>query len=393
MPSLGAESLLSPLLRREEEADAAADCNGEAVDVGRRGLRIAAIFVILAASGLGALLPVVLARQRKLRVPGHAFFVAKFVGTGVIIATAWMHLLEPAADQLGDPCLGARLGDYPWAFGIGLWTVMAMFFVEMVAARFADKSDAAAASASASEKRDGALDVAAAKEEKAGASTANRHDHAHDHHHHGGDLESNGNASADDEAAADAVAGFPPNAAEEHLAHGKDHVDGDSYGGNLAGQLLAIFILEFGVVFHSVFIGLALGTASAAEVPVLLVVLTFHQLFEGLGLGSRLAAAPWPRGRRWLPYALAAGYAVSTPVGIAAGMGARPANASDQKLVNGVFDAIGAGILMYTGLVELLAHEFMFNPQMRSARLRVQLFAFACVLFGVFVMSLLAEWA
>ena len=56
-------------------------------------------------------------------------------------------------------------------------------------------------------------------------------------------------------------------------------------------------------------------------------------------------------------------------------------------------DAIGAGILMYTGLVELLAHEFMFNPQMRSARLRVQLFAFACVLFGVFVMSLLAEWA
>lgn len=67
-------------------------------------------------------------------------------------------------------------------------------------------------------------------------------------------------------------------------------------------QLTAIFILEFGVIFHSVFIGLVLATTD--ELVILLLVLVFHQLFEGLGLGARLALIPWPKSRRWLPYAL-----------------------------------------------------------------------------------------
>ncbi|PHH58508.1 hypothetical protein CDD82_2940 [Ophiocordyceps australis] len=116
-------------------------------------------------------------------------------------------------------------------------------------------------------------------------------------------------------------------------------------------------------------------------------------MFEGLGLGSRLATAPWPKGKSWLPFVLALGFGLSTPIGIAAGIGARPDNAATQKLTNGIFDAISAGILMYTGLVELLAHEFMFNPAMRRAPLKVKLSAFACIAFGVVVMAVLAVWA
>ncbi|EQL00191.1 membrane zinc transporter [Ophiocordyceps sinensis CO18] len=74
-------------------------------------------------------------------------------------------------------------------------------------------------------------------------------------------------------------------------------------------------------------------------------------------------------------------------------MGAKPADAATQKLINGVFDSISAGILMYTGLVELLAHEFMLNSRMRRAPLRIQLSAFACVALGVATMALLAKWA
>ncbi|EMT70773.1 Zinc-regulated transporter 2 [Fusarium odoratissimum] len=116
-------------------------------------------------------------------------------------------------------------------------------------------------------------------------------------------------------------------------------------------------------------------------------------MFEGLGLGSRLAVAPWPSNRQWMPYLLGCIFALSTPIGIAAGIGAKPNNANDQKLTNGIFDAISAGILMYTGLVELLAHEFMFNPYMRKAPIRILLLAFACVAFGVAVMAILAKWA
>jgi zinc transporter 1/2/3 len=94
-----------------------------------------------------------------------------------------------------------------------------------------------------------------------------------------------------------------------------------------------------------------------------------------------------------MPYLLGLIFALSTPVGIAAGIGAKPNNANDQKLVNGIFDAISAGILMYTGLVELLAHEFMFNPYMRKAPIKILLLAFSCVAFGVIVMAILAKWA
>jgi zinc transporter 1/2/3 len=48
---------------------------------------------------------------------------------------------------------------------------------------------------------------------------------------------------------------------------------------------------------------------------------------------------------------------------------------------------------MYTALVELVAHEFMFNPEMRKAGLGMQLSAYACVVLGVGLMALLAKWA
>ncbi|KAI1057021.1 hypothetical protein LB507_002502 [Fusarium sp. FIESC RH6] len=336
----------------------AAECNGEAVDLGRRGLRIGAIFIIMASSMIGAILPIFLARQKTIPVPKLTFFICKFVGTGVIIATAFMHLLVPAVENLGDECLEERLGGYDWAEAIALMTVIVMFFVEMLAARLSN----ADMEHNHSDELDPAMEIIAKKQPSTDVESGDRRG-----------------------------SGYAPGG-DEHLAHGREHKEGDAQGG-LAGQLLAIFILEFGVVFHSIFIGLTLGTIASDELTVLLIVLVFHQMFEGLGLGSRLAVAPWPSNRQWMPYLLGFIFALSTPVGIAAGIGAKPNNASDQKLINGIFDAISAGILMYTGLVELLAHEFMFNPYMRKAPIRILLLAFACVAFGVAVMAVLAKWA
>ncbi|KAG9252228.1 membrane zinc transporter [Emericellopsis atlantica] len=372
--SLAEMSAATILNRAEEEG-----CDGDAADVGHRALRIASIFIILVSSGIGALMPIFLAHQSKIPVPKLVFFICKYFGTGVIIATAWMHLLEPAADALGDPCLTPRLGDYPWAFAIGLWTVMAMFFVELMAMRSVDHTDALEAGG-LDAKNDPALDILDFSRTEPKKTSVNE------------DVE---NGTVADSAHDSALPGrdgdmsYPPGG-HDHLAHRHEHTEGDSHG-NLAGQLTSIFILEFGVLFHSIFIGLTLGTTD--EVTILLIVLVFHQMFEGLGLGSRLAIAPWPKDKKWLPYLLATLFALSTPIGIAAGIGAQPKNANDQKLVNGIFDAISAGILMYTGLVELLAHEFMFNPHMRRASLKVQLFAFSCVLLGMGLMALLAKWA
>ncbi|KAH7144506.1 Zinc/iron permease [Dactylonectria estremocensis] len=340
----------------------AADCSGDAVDLGNRGLRIASIFIIMASSLFGALSPIILARQSKIPVPKFTFFICKFIGTGVIIATAFMHLLVPAIENLTDECLADRMGGYDWAEAIALMTVIVMFFVEMLATRMMDDgAEHGHSHGDIDVELDPAMDLLAAKKPE--------------------------NTDVEREARP-SEAGYAPGG-DAHLAHQREHKEGDST--SLAGQLLAIFILEFGVVFHSVFIGLTLGTTD--DLVVLLIVLVFHQMFEGLGLGSRLAVAPWPSNRKYVPYILAGVYALSTPIGIAAGIGARPNNANTQKLVNGIFDAISAGILMYTGLVELLAHEFMFNPYMRRAPIKILLLAFACVAFGVTVMAILAKWA
>lgn len=90
-----------------------------------------------------------------MRVPPLAFFITKYFGSGVIIATAFIHvslptsvshhpkasayilqLLAPAADALTSPCLTGPITEYDWAEGICLITVFTMFFIELMASRF-----------------------------------------------------------------------------------------------------------------------------------------------------------------------------------------------------------------------------------------------------------------
>ena len=184
---------------------------------------------------------------------------------------------------------------------------------------------------------------------------------------------------------------YPPGG-EDHLGHQRDHEMDDDH---FAAQMTAIFILEFGVIFHSVFIGLTLAVAGD-DFTVLYIVLVFHQTFEGLGLGSRLATAEWPKSKRWMPWVLGAAYGFTTPIAIAIGLGVRTTftpGSQRTTIVNGVFDSISAGILIYTGLVELMAHEFMFNPEMRKSSIKMMLFAFLCMCVGAGLMALLGKWA
>ncbi len=89
-------------------------------------------------------------------------------------------------------------------------------------------------------------------------------------------------------------------------------------------QLTAIAILEFGVIFHSVIIGLTLGSAGD-EFPVLYPVIVFHQSFEGLGIGARLSAIPFPKRVSWMPWTLCAAYGLTTPIAIAIAACSSPA--------------------------------------------------------------------
>jgi len=161
-------------------------------------------------------------------------------------------------------------------------------------------------------------------------------------------------------------------------------------------KFTTILILESSIIFHSIIIGLNLGTTSSEELTSLWIVLSFHQTFEGLGLGARLAEIEFPKKKEWMKWALCALYGLTTPVAIAAGLGLRrsyDAGSFEANVVSGVLDSISAGILIYTGLVEMLAKDFLFNSEMKTKGKREVGVLVFYVLLGAGLMALLAKWA
>ena len=152
-------------------------------------------------------------------------------------------------------------------------------------------------------------------------------------------------------------------------------------------------MLEFGILFHSIFIGLALAVAGDEFVS-LYIVLVFHQMFEGLGLGTRIATATWPKDKRYTPWLMSLGYTLCTPIAIAIGLGVRhsyPPESRRALITNGVFDSISAGILIYTGVVELMAHEFLYSNEFKGdAGFKKMLQAYFVMCWGAGLMALLS---
>ncbi|PVH94952.1 low-affinity zinc ion transporter-like protein [Periconia macrospinosa] len=375
------EDLVRFVVRQAEEAVEEEPTPGHCVSAneydGRMGLRVSAIFVILVGSTLGAVFPVFARRNKNIGVPEWAFFIAKYFGSGVIIATAFIHLLAPANENLTNPCLTGPITIYPWPEAISLMTIFLMFFIELMTMRYGNLGgeDAHAGHAHGTVSSQN-MSEAHTLENGHGKDTVN--EDSHSQHHARGD---------------------------DHLGHSRDHQDNSDVESDwaerghipetYAAQMTAIFILEFGVIFHSIFIGLTLAVAGE-EFITLYIVLVFHQTFEGLGLGARLATVPWPKSKRWTPYFLGLGYGLSTPIAIAIGLGVRnsyPPGSATTLVVNGIFDSISAGILIYTGLVELMAHEFMFSPYMQKGPVGRLLSAFGLMCLGAGLMSVLGYWA
>lgn len=84
---------------------------------GRIGVRVSAVFVILVTSFLGVWFPVYASRHQGIGVPDWAYFGARYFGSGVILATAFIHLLGPAVESLTKDCLSGPITDYSWAEG------------------------------------------------------------------------------------------------------------------------------------------------------------------------------------------------------------------------------------------------------------------------------------
>ncbi|CAG5171337.1 uncharacterized protein ALTATR162_LOCUS7310 [Alternaria atra] len=344
---------------------------------GQFGARISSIFVIGLVSTSVTYFPVIARKKPSWKIPLGLYTFARFFGSGVIVATAFIHLLDPAYEAIGPgSCVGESGGwaEYPWCAAIVLTSIMAVFCVDLVAEVYVERKfgvtkEESSVSNSAFLRSDRDPDAAPA----AAAMDPEFHVSAqHQDHDHRKDTESLYSNSA-----------FLSNMTSSTA----DRL-------SFAQQIGAFLVLEFGIIFHSVIIGLNLGVVGD-EFSTLYPVLVFHQSFEGLGIGARLSNIPFPRSKSWMPWALCALYGLTTPVSIAIGLGVRTTYLPESKvslMVQGVLNAVSAGFLIYSGSVEMLAKDFLFDEN-RTKKLGKLGRMVAYVFVGTATMALIGYWA
>jgi zinc transporter 1/2/3 len=385
-----AAALLLRSVIQDEVNDASISCETGNDFNGALPLRISSIFVILLGSLAGILFPL-LARPAptstsslstsspkrlfsktrfKIHIPQPLLFASKHFGSGILLATAFIHLLAPASEALRNPCLTGVITEYPWVEGIVLMTVVGTFFVEILVDVFAGHGSGYGPVRGSEGCEEGKDEYGGLPGSGEAGSPEGEGD---------GLLRSGSDYSVslsetetveEDDSNTNLNSGFPStsqtiirttNHASSTPSHSHSRIHSQN---NWKPPLTRLLILESSIILHSLLIGLSLSVVGA-EFPTLYAVLVFHQTFEGLGLGTRLAEIPWPAHKTSTPYLLGVAYALSTPLAIAVGLCVRGSYSPGSQgvlIVSGVFDSVSAGVLIYSGLVEVLAREFLVQP-------------------------------
>lgn len=333
-------------------------------------LHIAPIFIIWFTGTLSAAFPILAYHSSVARVPRTLFEFTKYLGSGVIIATAFIHLLPPAINELTSLCLGTAWNTHPYP----LMLTFLMFFTICVFGILAfhvgmGKLMRLGIHYDPYGFRMGAFIAHYREADSSPALTFSDDDSELEKTENGNDFE----------------AGYK----QASLAPNE----------NAMARLIAVAVLEFGIILHSTLIGLTLAMDNRWRV--LFVAVIFYQMFDGLALGSRLAYLDLPHKYRTVPFLGVFLYGITTPIGITMGLHARmiyiPGSAH-VSFVSGILGTLSASILLYTGFVELLAQEFLFSPrptdspEIRETNIWKLLYVLTCVLLGYGAVILLCKW-
>ncbi|EFN54748.1 hypothetical protein CHLNCDRAFT_58029 [Chlorella variabilis] len=366
-------------------------CSMEASEDYNLGLHIGSVFILLGVSAGGALLPVVLHISSKSGSVMAVIKMGTFFGFGTILSTAFIHMLLPAAQNLSSPCLPESWNDAyeAWAY---LFVTISIVFMQLI--DFLIEG----AYQKYIERRGGQPHVEACHEQA--------HDHDKHTHHaavvgalvsmHSSKAQLHGNMPSASEPPSDVEAGQTESSelgedGDTCAVHGKGcntlikHKHDPS-------QIVGIYLLEAGIIFHSVLIGITLGVTGGSAFNTLLVALSFHQFFEGFAIGSAVVDSGMTALRSML---MGLAYAVTTPIGIAIGIGMRESfnkNSTTTLMVEGIFDSISTGILIYVVLVELINPLMTQSAWLRSRRWWVQAMGFVSFWGGVTVMAVIGKW-
>ncbi|KAJ2077536.1 hypothetical protein H4R24_005075 [Coemansia sp. RSA 988] len=379
------------------------ECYAAGIEDWNKGLHIGAIFIVLVTAGVGVYLPVLGHYIPQLHIPRTAMTLGKHLGTGVIIATALVHMLPGGYESLGNPCIGGRMGNYGgWPGVLAMMAIFAMHLIEFVLSNHAMGKHSHSHGIPAELHDSNVAHMASAAEDDSNQ-TASINGASGDQHSSDSHLDKMEQGVIDRQISAAAKSAGQQgqencDAVAVHTHH--THVHGASFiesPGSLKAhqQKISTYILELGICLHSVIIGLTLSVTTGTGFKTLLVAIVFHQFCEGLALGSRISEIQYLRWAFTRAIVSASLFMLVTPLGMVIGIGIRHSYApsSPSSLITiGVLDSLSAGILLYSGLVNLLAEEFG-TLEFRGYRTTKKIACFAATFIGAGVMALIGKWA
>ncbi|KAJ5411230.1 uncharacterized protein N7487_005589 [Penicillium crustosum] len=384
-------------------------------------LHVAALFIILATSSIACAFPILATRFPRMHIPPAFLFFVTHFGTGVLIATAFVHLLPTAFTSLGDPCLSNFwTNDYPAMPGaIALGGIFLVTVIEMVFSpaqkicRGGNQVPAERPASCPADVRPGpnpTLDVPRYPEHIRSLSSNSAGMDGRSHLRDMGPLI--GRSASISRAINRMGEGTEDivrvaSASDVRTHHEKDNgaiqTDVERHDDTFAltpeqkqkKETMQVYLLEMGILFHSVFIGMSLSVSVGNEFVILLIAIVFHQTFEGLALGSRIASLPWSE-KQIQPWIMSLAYGCTTPIGQAIGLATHTLYSPDSEvglLVVGVMNAISAGLLIFASLVELMSEDFLSDESWRILRGKRRVYACILVFLGAFCMSIVGAWA
>ncbi|KAL4307126.1 fe(2+) transport protein 1-like [Arachis ipaensis] len=329
--------------------------------------KIIAIFAILVTSMIGVTLPTLSRVVPAIHPDRDLFVLVKAFASGVILATGYMHVLPDSFNDLMSDCLPKNpWHKFPFTTFIAMFSAIFTLMVDSFSISFFKKRIAASSSSSSSSSTTTTTtttDISENIEVDGGCRKVNKELESLSHSHtHGHEIE-----------------------------HGNGNMKVVSAEQLLRYRVIAQ-VLELGIVVHSVVIGLSLGASdNPCTIRPLIAALCFHQLFEGMGLGGCILQAEYGMKIKCIMVFF---FSVTTPFGIALGIALSKVytdTSPTSLIVEGVLNAVSAGLLNYMALVELLATDFM-GPKLQS-RVKLQIYSYLFVLVGAGGMSVMAIWA
>lgn len=363
-------------------------------------LRIAAIFVIWMGAVLFGLPTLVFKQFRSQDAPLPRLFRA-FAG-GTIVALALVHIVPEAVHQL-EGVVEFHLAGCTILFGILVLvlidTCLAAFltpesYKQQIRANLASSAGVPASGHSCSSHKQPHAHAHTHAAAAAADKQQQQQDQDQDQHHHHHAPSANDSAADLNNNVDDAI--------KQAASHSHQCMRGLNATGWVSSasapmrnirQYVTAYTMELGCIFHSVIIGVGVGviTGDRQLVITLMVALAIHQGLEALALGSVLALTNFPTIKKVLMLFL---YTITTPIGIAIGISIAASydpESVTSRAVQGTFNGVSSGMLIYIGMYQLIAEEFSREDLLVRPRLRYGMYA--ALLLGGACMCVLGVWA